>query len=103
LVSLCAAAQAGENTRKIILPNPKLIHCHAAECSQLWKDDSVDGERVYPAQVLTDVVDGEIVGLTAVYDKSLSFPEIRAAFNALYQKSQVLHDDPRTRRCGCGG
>ena len=50
LASLCAGAQAGENTRKIILPNPQLIHCHSAECSQLWKQDSGDGGVVYPAQ-----------------------------------------------------
>lgn len=84
LASLCAGAQAGDSTRKVVLPSPQLIHCRAAECSQLWKQDSSDGGIVYPAQVLTDFVNGEIVGLTAVYDKSVSREEIRAAINALY-------------------
>jgi hypothetical protein len=54
------------------------LRCHAAGCSQLWKQDSDDGDPVYPAQVLTDFVKGEVVGLTAVYDKSVSTEEIRA-------------------------
>ena len=89
LGSLCAGAQAGEITRKIVLPNPQLIHCRSAECSQLWKQDSGDGGVVYPAQVLTDFVNGEVVGLTAVYDKSVSKKELLAAINALYEKSAV--------------
>ena len=89
LGSLCAAAQAGENTRKIVLPNPQLIHCRSAQCSQLWKQDSGDGGVVYPAQVMTDFVNGEVVGLTAVYDKSVSEKELRAAINALYEKSAI--------------
>jgi len=31
LAALCAGAQARENTRRIVLPNPRLIHCMAAE------------------------------------------------------------------------
>ena len=86
--SLCATAQAGSNTRKIVLPNPQLIRCQEAGCSQLWTQDSDDGDPVYPAQVLTDLVlvKGEVVGLTAVYDKSVSTEEIRAAVNRLYGK-----------------
>ncbi len=84
LASLCATAQAAEGPRKIVLPNPQLIHCRSASCSQLWKQDSDDGGVVYPAQVLTDFVNGEVVGLTAVYDKSVSAEELRAAISKLY-------------------
>jgi hypothetical protein len=90
LASLCAGAQVGNITRKIVLPNPQLIHCHSAECSQLWKQDSGDGGAVYPAQVLTDLVNGEVVGLTAVYDKSVSAVELRSAINTLYEKWSFL-------------
>ena len=90
LASLCASAQMGERTRKIVLPNPQLIHCRSAECSQLWKQDSGDGGGVYPAQVFTDLVNGEVVGLTAVYDKSVSKNELRAAINTLYEKWERL-------------
>ena len=88
--SLYASAQVGDNTRKIVLPNPRLIHCHAEECSQLWRQDSGDGRVVYPAQVLTDFAGGEVVALTAVYDKSVSTQELRAAIDALYAKSKVV-------------
>src|SRR6266404_8424438 len=86
LGALCASAKVGESTRRIVLPNPQLIRCHSAECSQLWKQDSGTGGAVYPGQVMTDLVNGQIVGLTAVYDKSVSASELRAAINALYGK-----------------
>jgi len=76
LASLCAGAQVGESTHKL-LPNPRLIHCRSMDCSQLWKQDSGDGRTLYPSQVLTDFVDGEVVALTAVYDKSVSTQELQ--------------------------
>lgn len=93
LASLCGTAQVGVSTRKIVLPNPQLIHCHSAGCSQLWKQDSDDGGMVYPAQVLTDLVNGEVVGLTAVYDKSVSAEELRAAISKLHGESPTIHSD----------
>jgi len=90
LGSLCAGAQAGENSRKVVIPNPQLIHCRSAECSQLWKQDSGDGGVVYPAQVFTDFVNGEVVGLTAAYDKSVSERELHVAINTLYEKWERL-------------
>jgi len=35
---------------------------------------------------MTDLVSGQVVGLTAVYDKSVSTSELRAAIEALYGK-----------------
>lgn len=86
LASVFATAEPKENARTIILPSPQLIHCHSAECSQLWKQGSPDGAAVYPSQVLTDLVNGEVVGLTAVYDKSVSKEELRDALNRVYEK-----------------
>ncbi len=89
LASLCAEAQVSKRPRKIVLPNPQLIHCHTAQCSQLWKEDSPDGGVVYPAQIFTDLVNGSVNGLTAVYDKSVSIEEVRAAINDRYGKWAV--------------
>jgi hypothetical protein len=86
LAALCASAQAGDSARRIVLPNPQLIRCHSADCSQLWKQESSDGGAVYPAQIMTDLVNGQVVGLTAVYEKSVSASEVRAAIEALYGK-----------------
>ena len=94
LASLCATVQAEAGTRRIVLPNPQLIHCRSANCSQLWKQDSDDGGVVYPAQVLTDFVNGEVVGLTAVYDKSVSAEELRAAISKLYgDRFLIVHSN----------
>lgn len=94
LTSLRAAAQDKPTNHKIVLPSPQLIHCRSAECSHLWKQDSDDAPAVYPAQVFTDLVKGEIVGLTAVYDKSVSQDEIRAAINDVYGKFSLLRSGP---------
>ena len=82
LVGFCANAQVGGSPRGVVLPSPQLIHCRSVECSQLWNRNG--GPAGYPAQVLTDVVNGEIVGLTAVYDKSVSIEELRSAIDTLY-------------------
>lgn len=91
-----AWAQAEKATRRIVLPNPQLIHCHTADCSQLWKQDPGARRGVYPAQIMTDLVNGEIVGLTAVYDKSVSADDLRAAIDKLYEKGSLLHSDSMT-------
>jgi len=96
LASLSSVAQAS-NTRQIVLPNSQLIHCHSAECSQLWKPVDSKGTAFYPAQVLTDLVNGEIVVLTAVYDKSVSTMEIRDAFNSFYGKWQLTSPDDTSK------
>lgn len=44
----------------------------------------------YPAQVLTDVVNGEVVGLTAIYDKSVSMKELESAIDTLYPKAERM-------------
>lgn len=97
--SLPASSQAGSGIHTIVLPNPQLIHCHAAACSQLWKDDPAANGGVYPAQVLTDVVNGEVVGLTAVYDKSVSTTEIRNTIDALYGRWKVVELCSTNRAC----
>jgi hypothetical protein len=47
------------------------------------------GPAGYRAQVLTDVVNGEIVGLTAVYDKSVSIEELLSTIDTLYPNAAV--------------
>src|ERR1700747_1979382 len=87
LVGFCADAQVGDSRRGVVLPSPKLIHCHSVECSHLWEKNGWPAG--YPAQVLTDVVNGEVVGVTAVYGKSVSVEELRAAIDTLYPKAEI--------------
>lgn len=86
--ALSANAQVSGGPQGVVLPSPQLIRCHSVECSQLW---STNGRPAgYPAQVLTDVVNGEVVGLTAIYDKSVSVEELRSAIDTLYPKAERL-------------
>ena len=87
LMAFGANAQVGGSRRGVVLPSPQLIHCHSVDCSQLWNKNG--GPAGYPAQVLTDVVNGEVVGLTAVYDKSVSLEELRSAIDILYPKAGI--------------
>jgi len=86
-MAACAEAQVGGSPRGVVLPSPQLIHCRSVECSQLWNKNG--GPAGYPAQVLTDIVNGEVVGLTAVYDQSVSIEELRSAIDTLYPKAAV--------------
>ena len=86
-VTFCASAQVGGSPREVVLPSPQLIHCRSVQCSQLWNKNG--GPGTYPAQVLTDVVNGEVVGLTAVYDKSVSVEELRSAIDKLYPNAAI--------------
>lgn len=96
LLESCATVLAVDSARRIVFPNPQLIHCHLAECSQLWRPDSVrDARAVYPSQIMTDLVNGEVVGLTAVYDKAVTADELQAAIKTLYGKA-TFHSDSIT-------
>jgi hypothetical protein len=89
--SLYLGAQVDDKAATIVLPNPELIHCRSMNCFQLWKqDDTSDGRAVYPAQVLTDLVDGEVVGLTAVFDKSVSAHAIQGAIDAIHGDKKIV-------------
>jgi len=94
LASLSSFAHAGK-ARKIVLPNPQLIHCRSAQCSKLWKEQSSDEGWVLPAQIRLDTVNDEITGLTAVYEKSVSTQEIRAAIDSVYGKSRMATDSDK--------
>lgn len=87
LVAFCAAQVVGSPSG-VVLPSPQLIHCRSVQCSHLWNGDG--RPAAYPAQVLTDVVNGEVVGLTAIYDKSISIEELRSAIDTLYPKAERL-------------
>lgn len=87
--ALAASAQSPA-ARTIVLPSPQLVHCRSSECSRLWQQGAARNAEVYPSQVLTDLVNGEVVGLTAVYDKSVSADELRAAIDRIYGKRASL-------------
>ena len=82
----CHAFAQSQHATSVALPNPKLIHCHAEACPPLFLAPSAPN-AIYPSQVLTDLVDGSVVGLTAIYEKSVSLDQLRSAFDALHPNS----------------
>jgi hypothetical protein len=77
------AAQEGEPT--IVLPNPKLLTCRGTDCSKLWSTESTNNP-VFPKQVILDTEQGCIYGMTAMYEKTVSFDELKGAIDEQYGK-----------------
>lgn len=76
--------------RHIILPNTKLLGCRGSTCGQLWQDEASDWNAVYPWQVSTDVSEKTVIGLTALYDKPVTFNEVKSAIEERYGKWAFL-------------
>lgn len=96
------AAATPSSPAVVVLPNPKLLGCQSATCSQLWLGaDAAPGAK-YPKQLRIDFSDGSTIrtpigaffefpngasyGLTAVYDKSVRIDDVQASINAIYSQ-----------------
>ncbi|HTW23609.1 MAG TPA: hypothetical protein VMD78_08420 [Candidatus Baltobacteraceae bacterium] len=86
LLSLHAAA--AQSARRVVLPNPGLLRCSSADCSQLWPAN-MDPKAIFPKQVTLDTDRGCVYGMTVLYDKSVPFGLIRAALDDRYQQWSV--------------
>jgi hypothetical protein len=74
-----------KSERQVILPSSGLMKCGA---TQLWVNETVPGESVYPVRLIVDHFDqnGCPQGIIALYDKTISENEIRASLDKLYGK-----------------
>jgi hypothetical protein len=75
-----------ENGSRLVLPNPKLLRCKSSDCFQLWLDKSAEANAVFPKQLIIDMNQNCIYGVTALYDKSIPVDEIKSAINERYAK-----------------
>jgi hypothetical protein len=78
-----------ENGGHIVLPNEKLMSCKSASCSQLWSEGGPND--IYPRQVMVDFFGGTgsescVRGLEAIYEKSVSTDDLKAAIDQRYGK-----------------
>ncbi len=75
-------------TKRVILPNSKLIRCVSLECSQLWEDKAPEANDIYPKAVTVELPDNTpcALAVTAQYDKSVSLDDLKAAIDARYAK-----------------
>jgi hypothetical protein len=80
----CKSSQP-DTGNSIALPNPGLFRCAA---TRLWQDEKPQPGEIYPERMFVDHFDhdGCPQGLLALYDKSTSEDEIRAAINQRYGK-----------------
>ena len=87
MIALTCLPSYGQ-TKRVILPNSKLIRCVSLECSQLWQDKAPAANDIYPREVTVDLPDNTPcpLGLTAQYDKSVSLDDLKAAIDARYGK-----------------
>jgi hypothetical protein len=78
-----------ENGSHIVLPNPKLLRCKSPNRYQVWLEESVEKNAVFPKQVSIDMNQSCPYGMTALYDKSIPLEDIRAAIDEHYGKWAV--------------
>ena len=78
----------GQNHDRIVLPNPKLLRCGSSDCFQLWPE-AAEQKAIFPKQMIVDIEQGCIYGMTALYDKSVSLDEIASAIDDRYKQWAV--------------
>lgn len=84
-----------ENGRHVVLPNPKLIGCRSSSCSQLREDNPAKTDAIYPRQMTVDFFDTDHcpLGVTALYEKSVSMDDLKAAIDERYGKWALASND----------
>jgi hypothetical protein len=96
----CCARIAATTNVQVVLPNPKLLGCQSAACSQLWLTNDPVPDAKYPKQLRIDFSDGSPTGngsfwevpngspygLWAFYDKSVTIEAVAASINEHYAK-----------------
>lgn len=77
-----------ESGKHVVLPNPKLLGCRSSSCSQLWEDNRARTDVIYPRQITVDFFDTDHcpLGVTALYGKSVSMDDLKAALDERYGK-----------------
>ncbi|MGA8072915.1 MAG: hypothetical protein WB995_05525, partial [Candidatus Acidiferrales bacterium] len=84
-----AQTASEESGSRIVLPNSKLLRCKSSDCSQLWLEKSAETNAVYPKQVIIDMNQSCLYGMTALFDKSIPLEDIKAAIDERYGKWAV--------------
>src|ERR1700676_5079226 len=80
--------QTGEQpTKRVILPNIKLVRCMTSDCFQLLQDEPPRPGDIYPEYINVAFLDRWCpFGLTARYNKAVSFEGLKYALEKRYGK-----------------
>jgi hypothetical protein len=80
---------------RIVLPNSSLLRCKASDCSRLWPEKP-EANAVFPKQLIVDMNQDCLYGMTALYDKPVSAEEIMSAIDEHFaQRSSVISLGPQ--------
>jgi hypothetical protein len=85
---LAYGAATEENGIRVVLPNPKLLRCNPSDCDQVWLKNSTN-RRCVPEASQHRHESKLPHGMTAIYDKSVPFDDIRTAIDERYGKWAV--------------
>jgi hypothetical protein len=77
-------APAHDSNKHIVLPNPALLGCNTANCTQVLPDEDAGPGAIYPWQVSLDFTDGKVIGLMAFYDQPATIDNVQAAIDERY-------------------
>ncbi len=75
-----------EKSSRLVLPNSKLLRCRSSDCFQLWSEKLAETNAVFPKQVIIDLNQSCLYGMTALYDKSIALNDVKAALDERYAK-----------------
>ncbi len=90
----CQAAKEENSGSRLVLPNPKLLRCRSSDCFQLWLDKSAEANAIFPKQMIIDMDQSCLYGMTVLYDKSIPLSDVKAAIDGRYGKWALpLNDD----------
>ena len=89
LVPTYSQTVSKETRSRIVLPNPDLLRCKSSACSHTWLEKSDQADAVFPKQVIIDMNQDCLYGITALYDSSIPVDEIRNALDERYGKWAV--------------
>ena len=84
-ISMFCGQGNGKTGSPIALPSPNLMRCTVAP---LWQDEKLGAGTVYPVHLTMDHFDkaGCPQGIVAMYDKTVSFDDVRATLDRHYGK-----------------
>jgi hypothetical protein len=74
-----------KNDGRLVLPNSNLLRCESSDCFQLWPQKP-EAHAIFPKQLVIDMNQNCIYGLTALYDKSVPVDDIKSAIDARYAR-----------------
>jgi len=90
VIGMCSISveQTKDQSRKrVILPNIKLVRCMTSVCFQLLQDEPPRRGDIYPEHIDVAFLDRWCpFGLTARYNKAVSFEDLKAALEKRYGK-----------------